>query len=93
MKILSGGAEVFYLDGRTDGHDEDNSSFLQFLRARTKEASCPLWDQSFCAGHGIKRKNYVGHTNALLWRNTDRLNAVVFGTAGFHLTNVNIQFP
>jgi len=34
IQIPSVGAELFHVDGRTDKHDEANSSFSQFLRKR-----------------------------------------------------------
>jgi hypothetical protein len=33
MKIRSLGAELFYADGQTDGHDIANSRFLKFANA------------------------------------------------------------
>jgi len=33
MKIIPVGAELFYAEGRTDGHKEANSRFSQFFES------------------------------------------------------------
>ena len=37
MKIRAVGAELSYVDGRTDGHEDDNSRFSQFCERAVKE--------------------------------------------------------
>jgi len=39
MKIFPVGAELFYVDRRTDGNDEANSHFSEFCKCAQKQKS------------------------------------------------------